>query len=163
MKTDLLMDFTVDKENCTVKIKREFAAEKDAVWSAWTEAELLDQWWAPRPWKAKTKSMDFKVGGQRLYAMVGPNGEEHWALADYMSISPKTSFKYLSGFCDDEGIVNQDFPRSVWNVRFTEEKGLTLVDISIKHKKLSDIEKFIKMGFKEGFTAALTNLDALLE
>ena len=32
--------------------------------------------------------------------MLGPEGEEHWALADYTSISPKTNFKFLDAFCD---------------------------------------------------------------
>ena len=83
MKSNLLMNFTIDKENKTVNINREFRASIDNVWAAWTEPEILDQWWAPAPWKSKTKSMDFKVGGRRLYAMIGPEGEEHWAIADY--------------------------------------------------------------------------------
>lgn len=161
MKNNLLMDFSVDKENSTVRVKREFAAPKDHVWSAWTEPKILDQWWAPRPWKAKTKKMEFKAGGQRLYAMVGPEGEEHWALADYTSISPKTNFKFLDAFCDSEGTINPDFSRSDWNVDFTAQDGTTLVDISIKHQNLADLEKIIEMGFKEGFTMAMEGLDEL--
>ncbi len=159
MKNNLLMDFTVDKENSTVKVKREFAAPVSNVWAAWTEKELLDQWWAPKPWKAKTKWMDFKVGGQRLYAMVGPAGEEHWALVDYKSISPTSNFKFLDAFCDNQGNINKDFGRSDWNVDFVESNGSTIVNIVIKHQKLSDLEKIIETGFKEGFTLALENLD----
>lgn len=44
MKSNLLMNFSVDKENKTVNVKREFNASPDHVWSAWTEAEILDQW-----------------------------------------------------------------------------------------------------------------------
>lgn len=161
MKSNLLMDFTVDKENSTVNVKREFNASLAHVWSAWTEAELLDQWWAPAPWKSRTKKMDFKEGGQRIYAMVGPEGEEHWALADYTSISPKTNFKYLDAFCDSEGNLNADFPRSDWDVSFTEQNETTFVDIAIKHENLSDLEKIIEMGFKEGFTIALESLDII--
>lgn len=163
MKTNLLMDFTVDRENSTVNVKREFAAGKDKVWAAWTEKELLDQWWAPKPWKSKTKSMDFREGGRRLYAMLGPEGEEHWALADYTSISPKTNFQHLDAFCDSEGNINEEFPRSDWNVDFAEENGTTTVYVKIKHENLSDLEMIIEMGFKEGFTMALENLDTLLE
>ena len=155
------MDFTVDKENSTVNVKREFNASLVHVWSAWTEAELLDQWWAPAPWKSRTKKMDFKEGGQRIYAMVGPEGEEHWALADYTSISPKTNFKYLDAFCDSEDNLNADFPRSDWDVSFTEQNETTFVDIAIKHENLSDLEKIIEMGFKEGFTIAMEGLDTI--
>lgn len=163
MKTNLLMNFTIDKENSTVNVKREFRAPIANVWAAWTEPEILDQWWAPAPWKSRTKSMDFKVGGRRLYAMVGPEGEEHWAIADYTSISLKTNFKYLDAFSDSEGNLNTDFPRSDWDVTFTEQGRSTFVDVAIKHDKLSDLEMIIEMGFKEGFTIAMEGLDAIFE
>ncbi|MEO0332045.1 MAG: SRPBCC domain-containing protein, partial [Bacteroidota bacterium] len=68
-------------------VTRTFKAQIGLVWRAWTEAELLDQWWAPSPWEAKTKRMDFKEGGNRLYAMCGPEGEEHWGLTTYKTIN----------------------------------------------------------------------------
>ena len=163
MKSNLLMDFTVDKETNTVNVKREFNAPITNVWSAWTEAELLDQWWAPAPWKSRTKKMEFKEGGQRIYAMVGPEGEEHWALADYTSITPKTNFKYLDAFCDSEGKLNNDFPRSDWDVSFKDQNYKTLVTIAIRHEKLDDLEQIIQMGFKEGFTIAMEGLDTIFE
>jgi uncharacterized protein YndB with AHSA1/START domain len=161
MKSNLLMDFSVNKENSTVNVKREFNAAISDVWSAWTEPEILDQWWAPAPWKSRTKKMNFKEGGQRLYAMVGPEGEEHWAIADFTSITPKTNFKFLDAFSDNEGNLNTDFPRSDWNVAFSEQNGTTFVDIAIKHESLSDLEKIIAMGFKEGFTIAMEGLDEI--
>lgn len=156
------MEFIVDKENSTVHVTREFDASQSDVWAAWTEPEILDQWWAPHPWKSVTKSMEFKEGGRRLYAMVGPNGEEHWSLADYTSITPETNFKALDGFSDDQGNLNPEMPRSNWNVDFTESNGTTKVQVQIKHKTLADLEMHIKMGFKEGFTATLEALAELL-
>ena len=158
METKLIVDFSIDKENNVVKVKREFAVPISKVWSAWTEGELLDQWWAPKPWKSKTKSMDFKVGGRRLYAMVGPEGEEHWALADFTAISPKTNFEFIDAFCDQDGSINKDLPRSDWNVDFIESGNTTMVHVTIKHQNLSDLETLIEMGFKEGFTMTLNEL-----
>jgi uncharacterized protein YndB with AHSA1/START domain len=156
------MDFSVDKDNSTVHVKREFNAPVSKVWSAWTEPEILDKWWAPKPWVSKTKSMEFKVGGQRLYAMCGPKGEEHWALADYTAITPQSNFKHLDAFCDSEGSINDDFPRSNWSVDFSPQNGTTLVHITIQHDNLEDLEKLIAMGFKEGFTSAMEGLDDVL-
>ena len=163
MKSIETLQFTVDKENRTVHVSKEFSAPKDLVWSAWTEKELLDQWWAPKPWKSVTRQMEFKVGGIRTYAMVGPNGEEHWALAKYTSISPKTNFKFLDAFCDSQGNVSREMPRSNWNVNFVDNNESTEVKIEIRHKKLEDLEKLIEMGFKEGFTMALGHLEEVLE
>lgn len=163
MKSNLLMDFVVDKENSKVKVKREFAAPKDTVWAAWTEPQLLDQWWAPKPWKSKTKAMNFTEGGSRLYAMVGPEGEEHWAWAEFQTITPKDNFTFKDAFCDEHGNLNLDFPRSQWSVDFTGSNGSTTVMIEIKHQSLADLEKIIEMGFKEGFTMALQNLDEIFD
>lgn len=162
MNTNLTFEFTVNKETNTVHVTREFAAGHSLIWDAFTKPELLDQWWAPKPYVAKTKSMDFRVGGTRLYAMCAPNGEKHWALADFTSISPKTNFKYSDAFCDEHGNKNNGKPRSDWSLDFTETNGATRVDITIKHDSLADLEKLIELGFKEGFTIALDGLDELL-
>lgn len=162
MNNHLTFDFTVDKETNTVYVKREFAAGRSLVWDAYTKPEILDQWWAPAPWKARTKSMEFKEGGLRLYAMCGPEGEEHWALADFTSITPKSNFKYLDAFCDKDGNISDEMPRSDWNLDFEDLGSSTMVNIAIKHSTLEDLEKIIEMGFKEGFTIALNGLDELL-
>jgi len=163
METNLLMDFIVDKENKCVHVKREFDASLSAVWSAWTEAEILDQWWAPAPWKSQTKSMEFKEGGRRLYAMVGPEGQEGWSFFDYTSITPKTNFKHSSTFCDADANPNPDMGSSYWDVSFSEQGDLTVVDITIKRDSLAELEKVIEMGFKEGFTSAMQGLDKIFE
>jgi uncharacterized protein YndB with AHSA1/START domain len=163
MKSNLLMNFSVDKENSRVNVEREFAAPVGKVWAAWTQSELLDQWWAPRPWKARTKSQDFREGGSWLYAMVGPEGEEHWAKLDYKTINPQKSFSGIDAFCDENGTLNEEFARSTWTNTFTEADGTTTVSVVIQYDKYEDIEQIMQMGFKEGFTMALGNLDELLE
>lgn len=154
MKPQLINDFIVDKENSIVNVTREFTANKDLVWRTWTEPELLDKWWAPKPWRSVTKNMEFEEGGRRLYAMVGPNGEEHWAFADYSSINPKDNFSYSDGFCDSEGNRTESLPDSSWTVSFSESDGVTTVYVEIKHETLEDLEKIIEMGFKEGLQLA---------
>lgn len=156
----LLFDFTVDKAAKTVFVTREFAADLSLVWDAFTKQEILDQWWAPKPWTSKTKVMDFTVGGKRFYAMVSPEGHMTWSLQKYTSITPKTNFKYLSAFADAE--ENPNLPGSDWDYSFSEENGKTKVSIVIYNDSLERMEKMIEMGFKEGFTATLDELNHLL-
>jgi uncharacterized protein YndB with AHSA1/START domain len=158
---NLQFDFTVDKSTKTVFINREFNAEQSLVWDAFTTQELLDQWWAPKPFLSKTKSMDFKVGGRRFYAMVSPDGQAHWAVQQYTSISPKTNFKMLNAFADKD--ENIQLPGSDWDFNFSEENGITKVIISIYNDSLERMEKMIEMGFKEGFTMTLNELETLLK
>ena len=162
MKSNLLMNFSVDKENKKINVKREFAAPISKVWAAWTQSELLDQWWAPKPYVAKTKSMDFSEGGRWLYSMTGPEGDVHWSCADYRKITNGKSYEGLDAFCDAEGNINDDFPRTNWKVNFSENANSTLVDIELSFKTLADLEKLLELGFKEGFTMGLGNLDELL-
>ncbi|GAA3734193.1 SRPBCC family protein [Flavobacterium ginsengisoli] len=162
MKTDLLMNFSVDKENKTVNVKREFNASLPQVWSAWTEPEILDLWWAPAPFVSKTKTMEFKEGGKRLYAMVGPDGTERWSYFEYSSISPKTNFKHSATFSDAEGNPNSEFASSYWDITFSEQNGSTIVDIAIRRDSFEELQKIIEMGFREGFTSAMQGLDKIL-
>ncbi|MCE7060832.1 SRPBCC domain-containing protein [Dyadobacter sp. CY343] len=162
MKSNVVMNFNVDKENKKIKVEREFDAPVTKVWAAWTEKELLDQWWAPKPWKARTKTMDFREGGHWLYAMVGPEGEEHWARVDYKSIAPLRSFTAADAFCDENGNISDSMPGSDWENTFKEESSKTLVFIEITFKELKDLEQTLEMGFKEGFEMGLSNLDELL-
>lgn len=156
------MNLSVDKENKKIHVKREFAAPVAKVWPAWTESKMLDKWWAPRPWKTETKTMEFKAGGKWIYAMVGPDGTRHWANIQYQSVNPTSNFKAIDAFGDELGNINGDFPSAQWNVTFSTQGAHTLVSIEITYEKLEDLEKIVEMGFKEGFTMALGNLDELL-
>lgn len=166
MENNLIFDFTVDKAAKTVYINREFAAELALVWDAFTKAEMLDQWWAPKPYSSKTIKMDFRAGGRRFYAMISPEGVEiGWHIQDYTSINPKTNFKFLSVFADKDETPH--LPGSDWDLNFSEQTGLdnhrvTKVRITIYNDSLERMEKMIEMGFKEGFTATLNELGNLL-
>ena len=154
------MDFNVDKETKTVTIAAEFDATRDLVWDAYTKPELLDQWWAPKPWTSRTKVMEFREGGRRFYAMVSPEGVERWSVQRYTSITPKTNFKLLNAFADEN--ENPELPGSDWDLTFTEQDGKTTVHVSIYNESLERLERMIEMGFKEGFTMTLGQLQDLL-
>jgi len=158
---NLVFDFTVDKTTKTVTIVKEFAAELPLVWDAYTKQEILDQWWAPKPWESRTKVMNFEVGGRRFYAMVGPEGQEHWAVQQYTSISPKTNFKFYNAFADKD--ENLQLPGSDWNLNFIDQNENIKVVITIYNESLERMEQMIEMGFKEGFTMTLKSLEELLE
>ena len=160
MTNSLLFDFTVDKAAKTVYITREFDADLSLVWDAFTKADILDQWVAPKPWTSKTKYMNFEVGGKRFYAMVSPEGQERWAIQEYISITPKTNFKMFNAFADKDG--TPELPGSEWNYTFTEENGKTRVSITIYNESLARMEKMIEMGFTEGFKMSMNNLENLM-
>lgn len=154
------MDFIVNKETKTVSITKQFDAPRDMVWDAYTKPELLDQWWAPKPFSSRTKVMEFREGGRRFYAMVSPEGQERWVLQQFKSITPKTNFKLFNAFADEN--ETPQLPGSDWDLNFSEQNGMTTVHVSIYNESLERLEKMIEMGFKEGTAAQLKNLEELL-
>jgi len=153
---------TKDIDNKKIIVVREFDAPQEQVWKAWTEQELLDQWWAPRPWKAETKSMDLRPGGTWLYAMKGPEGETHWSRADYTSVDAPNSYSGDDAFCDEQGTINPEMPSMHWDVTFKGTGNSTTVTIEITFATVEALEGIVEMGFEQGFTAAHGNLDELL-
>lgn len=162
MNPNLLFDFTVDKATKTIQVKREFSAPLDMVWAAWTTPEILDKWWAPKPYKTKTKYMDFSEGGYWLYGMVSPEEHIHWCKNSYLKIHIKKEYVSIDAFCDEEGVVNTSMPRTQWTNTFTDKGEITLISLTAVYNSIEELETVIKMGFKEGFTMALNNLDDVL-
>ncbi len=154
------MDFNINKETKTVTITAEFDAPRDLVWDAYTKPELLDRWWAPKPFSSRTKVMEFREGGRRFYAMVSPEGVERWAVQRYTSITPKTNFKIFNAFADANEVP--ELPGSEWDLTFTESNGRTIVHVSIYNESLERLERMVAMGFTEGTAATFENLKELL-
>lgn len=162
IKKGLLFDFAVDKSNNKVIITREFNAASELVWDAFTQPEILDQWGAPEPWTVKTKHMNFKEGGRRFYAMRSPEGQEHWSVQDYTSITPKTNIKFISGFSDQNENINPEFYGSENEVEFFEENGITTVKQIIKYKTVEILQMMVERGFREGVKLTMDNLEKYL-
>ena len=158
----LLFDFTVDKAAKTIYVTREFAADLDLVWDAFTKAEILDQWYAPKPYRARTKQMDFREGGRWLYTMVSPeNVEQGYSLVEFLKIQPKTSFSTKNTFADENGKSKGDAFSLVKNT-FKEGIGITTLHVEKVFNDLSTVEMFATNGFKEGTAVGFNNLDEYL-
>ena len=162
MKTTLQFDFIVDKEKHTITVKKEFAAKRQLVWDCHTKSELLDQWFAPKPFSTRTKSMDFREGGSWVYAMIDPDGKEFWGRMDYTKIKPIDGYTLFDGFCDENGNLNPDLPRATWAQTFKDQGETTLAQTVVAYNNLAELETVINMGMKEGLTSTLERLDELV-
>lgn len=162
MTTNLLFDFIVDKTTNTVLIKRQFAAGLDLVWDAFTKKEILDQWGTPEPWKTQTIYMDFKVGGRRFYKMISPEGQEHYSVQDFTSITPKTNYKYIFGFSDKDENINPELYGSESNLDFNEANGVTSLKMIMKYKDVATLEMMANDRFREGIKMTLNIVEQIL-
>jgi uncharacterized protein YndB with AHSA1/START domain len=154
--------YTVDSDKKQIKVVREFDGTVEKVWKAWTDPKILDKWWAPKPWKANTKSMDLREGGKWLYYMEGPDGSKQHCGMNYEAIVPNKMFQGKDFFCDEKGNPNNELPTMHWKVSFNKSANGTRVEIDITFNSEADLNTIVQMGFKEGFAAAHSNLDELL-
>ena len=155
--------FNKDFESNTVYVMKIYHADVSKVWNYFTKAELLDQWWAPKPWKCETKKQDFKEGGVWLYSMVGPEGERHYAQVKYGEIMEHRSFDGTDTFCDENGNVNPDFPEAKWLFGFTGVEEGTKVTVNIHFSSTEAMKQLREMGFEEGFKMGLNQLEEIIK
>lgn len=157
-----MITFNEDFDSNSVYVMKIYNTEVSKVWDYFTESELLDQWWAPKPWKCETKSQDFREGGTWLYSMVGPEGERHYSLLKYGEIREHRSFDGMDAFCDENGTINEDFPQAKWLLGFTGVEEGTKVTINIHFSSQEALKQLLEMGFEEGFKTGLNQLEEIL-
>lgn len=155
---NLQFDFTVDKEAKVIRITREFAADRDLVWDAFTKPEIIVQWTAPKPFRAEFKEMDFRVGGRSLMAMISPDNNYFWSKVEFLEINPTTDFTGRNSFSDENGTtLNDKF--SLTKTSFNQDGDLTTVHIEKVFDDLGVLEMMVSRGFKEGTSSTMENLD----
>lgn len=154
--------FVKDMERGVLTVERMFDAAPEKVWEAHTEGEILSEWWAPKPWKAVTISMDFREGGRWFYYMLGPEGERSYCAVEYASIDPMKSFTGNDFFCDENGKRDENMPTMEWKTGFISEGSGTKLVSTITYESPADLEKILSMGMEEGYTQALNQLEKLL-
>ena len=153
---------TKDLKEKSILVSREFTAPVETVWNAYTDSKILDKWWGPSPWRAETKSMDFRVGGFWLYAMVGPENEKHWGRMNYLAIEKYKFIDLEDVFCDENGNVNSELPNSKGRNSFAKTNSGTLVEFKLQLTSEEQLKQLVEMGFEEGITICFEQLNELI-
>lgn len=82
---------------------REFDAPRELVYRAWTEQLHLEMWWGPTGFRTTTESFGFRVDGQWIYTMHGPDGTDWPNRVRYSEIVPneRIAYRHDEGHDDD--------------------------------------------------------------
>jgi len=152
-----------DLANKMITITKHFNAKPELVWEAWTKKEILDQWWAPKPWRAETKKLEFKERGNWQYVMIGPENERSYGKFMYTKINAPKSYEGTDSFTDEKGFVKADLPQVNWKCEFRSAGAGADVKVTITSKTIEAIKKLLDMGFEEGFKMGLGNLEEYFE
>lgn len=158
MKTEIKKN----ESEATMVVTAEFLAPKAWVWEGWSKAGLLDRWWGPKPYDAITQSLDFVPGGKWRYYMQGPEGDKHFGMTEYQELTEGESIIAHDVFCDENGTVIESIPGTDWNIRFTEENGVTTMVHTTTFESPEAMTQYLAMGAEEGFVTCLKQLDVML-
>lgn len=157
------IEFKKLTEKQRIVVRHAYERPVATLWDAYTQTDMLEQWWAPAPYKAVVLINDFEEGKTLHYYMLSPEGEKHYCIGEYFTIEPLKSYMVQDAFCDAQGVINEDLPKMTWHNTFTTEDNLTVVTNTIAFERIEDMEETLSMGFEEGYIAALNQLYDLLQ
>jgi Uncharacterized conserved protein len=156
------IEFIKSPESKQIVVKSSYQHSLETIWNAFTKTEILEKWWAPEPYKAVVVSNNFEKGKSMFYYMLSPEGQKHYCIAEFLAIDPMKSYEVLDAFCDENALINTEFPRMTWLNTFSFENGITRVTNTISSEKAEDILQILELGFEEGYKMGLNQLYKLL-
>lgn len=130
-----------------------------AIWRAWTEPALLEQWFCPKPWRVTDVAQDIRPGGASFMIMRGPNGEEMPMRGVFLDVVPERRLTFTDAFTS--AWVPSEKPFMAATVTMEPEDGGTKYIARAGHWSVADREQHEAMGFQQGWGIAADQLEAL--
>jgi uncharacterized protein YndB with AHSA1/START domain len=143
-------------------VTRIFNAPLHEVWRAWTEAEMVKQWWGPNGFTCPVANMDFHEGGTSFVCMRAPKemgGMDMYNTWMYTTIEPYKKFECILKFADKDGNqispsaagIPEGVPDEVRNVNEFEDlgDGRTKVTITEEGYTTAEAVNMSKMGLEQ--------------
>ena len=140
-------------------LTRHIDAPREKLFRAWTEPELLKQWFAPLPWTTPRAELDPRPGGSILFVMRGPDGNEFPNPGVYLDVVRNERIVFTDAFVSAWQPSEKPFMTAV--ITFEDEDGGTRYTARAMHWSVADREAHEKMGFHEGWGQCADQLAAL--
>lgn len=135
-------------------------APREEVFRAWTDPDLMIQWFTPAPWSTKSVKTDVRAGGSSLIVMADPDGNEYPNPGVYLEVVPNEKIVFTDAFT--EAWKPSERPFFVCILTFDDEGGKTRYAARARHFTKEGCDEHEKMGFHDGWKATTEQLKALL-
>jgi uncharacterized protein YndB with AHSA1/START domain len=146
--------------NRELSLTRIIDAPRDKVFKAWTDAELLKQWFAPLPWTTPRAELDVRPGGSNLIVMRGPDGQEFPNRGVYLEVVKNERLVFTDAYTEDWQPAQKPFMTVI--LTFEEQGGKTKYTARVRHWTQADRGTHEKMGFHTGWGQCADQLAALV-
>jgi len=142
---------TVDTMN-SLRLTRLIQADRQEVWNAWTQPDLMKQWSCPEPGGVQEVESDFRVGGAFTIAM-RVDGNAHTAVGMYLEIEEPNRLVYTWDWKEED----QQMGETLVTVEFEAHGDAT--EVILFHSGFPAVEA--KEGHEQGWGACIAHFEAL--
>ncbi|MGO4832274.1 SRPBCC family protein [Rhizobiaceae sp. 2RAB30] len=134
-------------------------APREKVYRAWTDAEILKRWFAPKPWSTPHAELDVRPGGSTLVVMSDPDGNQFPNRGIYLEVVPNRKLVITDAYSAAWEPSEKPFFTAI--LTFEDEGGKTRYTARARHWTVEDKEAHEKMGFHEGWGQCAGQLEAV--
>ena len=148
-------------------LERTVPVPPEKVWAAWTEPELMKQWFTPAPWKTVDVDIDLRPGGRCITTMESPEGEQFPNAGCYLEVKPNELLVFTSVMSEGFRPVSpangaEDLPFTARVELTPDGSGGTHYRAVAIHADEAGCQRHSEMGFADGWGTALDQLVALM-
>jgi uncharacterized protein YndB with AHSA1/START domain len=152
----------LEPEKLALTVTAEFDATPDEVWRVFEDPRKLERWWGPPGYPASFTRHEFTAGGQSRYHMTGPAGETPRGWWRIHELDKPHRIEFANGLAGDDGEPAPGIEPAAGYVTFEATDNGTRMTAVTNFVDVAQMEMMIGMGMKEGMTAAIGQVDALL-
>ena len=147
-------------ESRELVLQRVINVPREKLYRAWTEPELIMQWFAPKPWTTPHVESDLRPGGSSLFVMRGPDGQEFPNPGLYLDVVKNERLVFTDAYVSAWEPSAKPFMTGT--ITFEDlGGGKTRYTARVSHWSAADREAHEKMGFHEGWGKCTDQLAAL--
>jgi uncharacterized protein YndB with AHSA1/START domain len=144
-----------------LSLTRVIAASAERLYRAWTEPELLKQWFAPHPWTTPHAELDVRPGGANLIVMRGPEGQEFPNRGIYLEVVKNERLVFTDAYTTAWEPAEKPFMTVILTFEDLDD-GKTKYTARVRHWTVADRERHEQMGFHAGWGRCADQLEALV-
>ena len=145
---------------------------REKIWAAWTTPAKLLPWFCPLPWKTVECEIDLRPGGKFYTVMQSPEGQRFPNVGCYLEIIENQKLSWTNALEPGYRPVNPpqaspghecaEFLMTA-SIMLETVAGGTKYTALVQHANKQARTKHEQMGFKEGWSACLDQLVAIIK
>jgi uncharacterized protein YndB with AHSA1/START domain len=148
---------TNDRDLALVRV---IDAPAETLFRAWTDPELLKQWFAPLPYTTPVAELDVRPGGATMIVMRGPDGVDMPNGGVFLEVVKNQKLVFTDAYTKAWEPSEKPFMTVIVTFEAMAD-GKTLYTARVRHWTVADREAHEQMGFHEGWGICTDQLAAL--